>query len=390
VSEPTLVSVLTPPGRGAVAVAAVAGPRAVAAVDACFLSGTGRKLAKAPLNRILYGHWKSPAGEDLVAVRRGADRVEVHSHGGWKSSQTIVADLLAAGCQENDWQAWIGQTEQSSIAAAARIALAEALTTRTAMRLLDQYHGALEAELRAVLSEFSSPDPTSGIARLERLLARGRYGLHLTRPWRVVVAGLPNVGKSSLVNALLGYGRAIVFDLPGTTRDAVSAATAIDGWPVSLTDTAGLRVSSDEIEQAGIARAKEKLSAAELVLWVVDATELAPGQSVAELAATQTESLAVEVPAVSTLLVVNKIDLAPKCRDDSDAIYVSAKHGDGIDRSLQAIADHLTPDDMPPGVGIPFTEGQVEMLARAHQACLESNFTTVAHALRNWIWNVGG
>src|SRR5690606_16577637 len=88
--------------------------------------------------------------------------------------------------------------------------------------------------------------------RLAALVDRAPLGLHLTRPWHVALAGAPNVGKSSLLNAVLGYGRAIVFDQPGTTRDVLDAVTAIDGWPVRLTDGAGLRESVDALEAAGV------------------------------------------------------------------------------------------------------------------------------------------
>jgi tRNA modification GTPase len=89
----------------------------------------------------------------------------------------------------------------------------------------------------------------------------------------VVIAGPPNVGKSSLINALLGYQRAIVFDQPGTTRDVLTATTAIDGWPVELADTAGIREGDDAIETEGVARALAEIRAADLVVEVWDASQ---------------------------------------------------------------------------------------------------------------------
>ena len=102
------------------------------------------------------------------------------------------------------------------------------------------------------------------------LLARADLGRHLVRPWSVVLAGPVNVGKSSLINALAGYGRSIVHHAPGTTRDAVTAATAIDGWPVELCDTAGLRPAATPVERAGIERAQERLAQADLAVLVFD------------------------------------------------------------------------------------------------------------------------
>ena len=105
---------------------------------------------------------------------------------------------------------------------------------------------------------------------IEALLAHAATGLHLTRPWQVVVAGRPNVGKSSLINAIAGYQRAIVHSTPGTTRDVVSVQTAMDGWPVEISDTAGLRETREEIEQTGINLARQKILAADLVVLVFD------------------------------------------------------------------------------------------------------------------------
>ena len=106
--------------------------------------------------------------------------------------------------------------------------------------------------------------------QIEALLAHAATGLHLVRPWQVVVAGQPNVGKSSLVNAIAGYQRAIVHSTPGTTRDIVGVQTAMDGWPVEISDTAGLRETGEKIEQAGIDLARQKILAADLIVLVFD------------------------------------------------------------------------------------------------------------------------
>ena len=137
--------------------------------------------------------------------------------------------------------------------------------------LLDQYHGALAAAIRATLAAAASGDWQTASATIDALLAHRGVGEHLTTPWRVVLAGPPNVGKSSLKNALVGYQRAIVCDLPGTTRDVVATTTAIDGWPIQLADTAGLRDAADELEAAGVARAARALAAADLVVLVDEA-----------------------------------------------------------------------------------------------------------------------
>ena len=115
-------------------------------------------------------------------------------------------------------------------------------------------------------------DSTCAAKIVDQILEYRDVGLHLTMPWRVVIAGPPNVGKSSLMNAIAGYQRAIVSPLPGTTRDVVTITTAINGWPVQIADTAGLRDTVDELESAGIALAGAVVEQADLVIVVSDAS----------------------------------------------------------------------------------------------------------------------
>ena len=148
--------------------------------------------------------------------------------------------------------------------------MAEARTTRTAAILLDQYRGALGRALDEIEASLQAGDKQAAREQTEALLAHAATGLHLTRPWQVVVAGRPNVGKSSLINAIAGYHRAIVHSTPGTTRDVVGLQTAMEGWPVEISDTAGLRETGEEIERAGIDLAQQKIVAADLVVLVFD------------------------------------------------------------------------------------------------------------------------
>ena len=130
--------------------------------------------------------------------------------------------------------------------------------------LLDQYHGGLEHALRRTIADLERHRLAARPSAIAACCNRADLGLHLTSPWRVVVAGPPNVGKSSLINALVGYHRAVVFDTPGTTRDVVTVGTAIDGWPVELSDTAGIRPSDDRLESR-VGRAIEQTRQADLV-----------------------------------------------------------------------------------------------------------------------------
>src|SRR5262249_15997807 len=154
----------------------------------------------------------------------------------------------------------------------ASAALARATTVRTASILLDQMHGAFDAAVSAILAALDGEGPPSSAAQmLAELADRVPLGRHLTAPWRVVIAGAPNVGKSRLVKALAGYQRSVVSPTPGTTRDVVTVRLAI-GWPIELADTAGLRDESDALEGQGIELARSRLAEADLCLWVLDST----------------------------------------------------------------------------------------------------------------------
>jgi tRNA modification GTPase len=279
----TFVVELTPPGRGAVAIVLVAGSDALRAVSACFAANSGRPLADAPINRIVVGRWDGAGGEELVVCRRSDEEIEVHCHGGMAAVRAVVDALVAQGCREIGWREWLRggrfslgrdiETRQDSTTADAEIALADAVTLRTATILVDQLNGGLSRAIREVLTAIQALDWPQAARLADELWERRDVGLHLTSPWRVVFAGPPNVGKSSLMNALAGFERAIVSPTPGTTRDVVTLATAIDGWPVQLADTAGLRPTTDEIESAGVALAETALANADLAILVTDATQ---------------------------------------------------------------------------------------------------------------------
>jgi tRNA modification GTPase len=358
-------SLLTPPGSGAIAVVAAAGEAALAVVDARFRAANGRPISAQPVDRIVFGHWSDDAGhrEEVVVCRPEAREIEIHCHGGVAAAERILSALAGGRCRVAPWAAWVRKHAASEIAAEADIALASAATLRTAAILLDQRSGALDHELAEIAAELAAGRSKDALARIDRLLERAALGRRLTQPWEVAIAGRPNVGKSSLINALVGYQRAIVFDEPGTTRDVLAAETAIDGWPVRLTDAAGLRSPADELEAAGVSLAKERVLAADLVVWVLDATVLAPAEF-ADSAATARTQMQDELgaePAATTLTVVNKIDMLATPLA-ADCVAVSARTGVGSDTLLAAIAERLVPNAPQPGQAVPFTPRQIDVL----------------------------
>jgi tRNA modification GTPase len=364
VSAPTYVACLTPAGTAAIATIALHGPDAWDLVEPLFHARGANWPDPAQHHRFWLGRLGDEAGDEVVLTIQGegpVQRVEIHCHGGVAVVRWLLGLLRERGAVETSWEEWLRRTSPSNLQAEAAIALARAPTLRTANILLDQYHGALQRAVREILRpiEEESSSPFVPAARLQALLQWIPFGLHLTQPWRVVLAGAPNVGKSSLSNAILGYQRSIISPLPATTRDVVTALTAIDGWPVELVDTAGVQDRAEGLEAEGMARAKQAGTSADLCLWIADGSQppVFPADS---------------VPAARLLPVINKVDL-PRCWqlpetpwESRDVCCVSALTGEGIPALIDAIARRLVPQVPPAGAAVPFTEdiGRVLLSAR--------------------------
>lgn len=355
-TTPTTAAVLTPPARGAIATVSVRGVEAVALADRFFTSLGKISVCNAPIGRILVGHWQAEGeavGEELVVAKLADDVVEIHCHGGVQASQRIIKHLAASGCQVESWQSRTTSQHSDAIVAEAKLELPTAVTSQAALHLLDQANGALSREIATIGKLVEEANFEVAAQKLDHLLSLAPFGRHLTQPWLIVIAGPPNVGKSSLLNKIVGYDRAIVLDMPGTTRDVLHATTALDGWPVQFSDTAGIRVSDDEIELAGIAKAKAALKTADLAIVMHDATNLKPDELDQSLK---------ELP--SALHVVNKIDLADALRlpDSGEMLATSAVTGQGVPDLISSIVSHLIPRVPQTDDPIPFTSRQVDGL----------------------------
>ena len=360
---PTYACILTPAGRGAIATVAVRGPQAAELVARrLVVTGSGPPL-NTDAGRVRLRHFRAREGaaEELIVVALGPEEVEIHCHGGPAAANAVASALAAEGAQRIDWQQWAALVDDDPIRVEARVALADARTERSCAILLDQYRGALRAAVDEIEQLLAAAQHAAAQRLSARLRALAGCGRHLTRPWQVVLAGPPNVGKSSLINALVGYQRAIVFDQPGTTRDVLAAATAIDGWPVELFDTAGLRGAGDALEAAGIEQARRQLAQADLVLAIEDVSQ---------------PSSAEHFPSGSppALTVLNKCDLLSTSQRDfllahrPDACLVSAKTREGLEQLCAAISRRLVPAPPLPGEAVPFTTRQrawIESLAAA-------------------------
>jgi tRNA modification GTPase len=361
-TNPTLLSCLTPPGRAALATLGLQGPAAWPVVRELFQTRKGSPLPESPVAGAFWlGRFGRELADEVVLAVHQVEptaRLEIHCHGGREVVRLLVELLTARGLVEVSWPEFLRQTTPGVLQAEAALALAQAPTVRTANILLDQYHGALPAALDVIRGALEANEEERAAALVDELAGRIPLGRHLTEPWQVVIAGAPNVGKSSLVNALAGYQRSIVAPTPGTTRDVVTTRLALDGWPIELADTAGLRGQGESIEQEGMARARARLEKADLVLWVLDAS------------AERTEP---EVPSAHLHRVINKVDLPAAWNLDEvgPALRVSARTGEGIEELVNAISRRLVPEVPPPGAAVPFTESVCAAILEARQ-CLSA------------------
>ena len=291
----------------------------------------------------------APAGESVVVCRTAEDRYELHCHGGHAASQAILNCLLDEGIQIQSAIESFAQTQTDPIDTEATSELLKAKTLRTARILMDQKRGALRNALNQIDRALERADLPEAQRLAQELKSWNEVGKHLTSPFDVLLCGPPNVGKSSLLNRILGYRRAIVHDQAGTTRDLLVEETSIEGWPVRIQDSAGIRTSGDLTEQLGVQRAIEASSSADLQLILVDPAE----------GWTQAHQGLLDSKPHKSMLVLTKADLqlpSPNSLPACPSLSVSAQSGEGIDELLRAIARGLVPVEPSEKQAVLFTE----------------------------------
>ena len=329
---------LTAQGRGAVAVLSVRAqtPENAIRLNECFVALSGTEPASAAVGRILYGHW---GREDVVVVRVGELDWEVNCHGG-EAAVSAICNSLHGGDSEPSAGRLVGAATDARLEAALLSLLLQCRTRQTAEYMLAQRQGTL----RRFLEALSVCDSETDAADLVQHASGWRsFASHLISPWRVAVVGQPNVGKSSLLNAIVGYQRSIVFDQPGTTRDRVEAEVFLEGLPFLLADTAGIRETTNEIESMGVAEARMSIIASDACLLVIDAT-----QPWTPADADLLDAVSLGRPVA---VVRNKVDLQEHVQSNIKfdvavqpfVLETSAVTGQGIDELLGWLTNTLVP-----------------------------------------------
>lgn len=302
------------------------------------------------LSAVLFGRLIDPeapeeTGEDVVVARTDETGFVIHGHGGAAAIARTARILSQLGAEESDVDHWRIHQNVSEENRKILSMLEQAPTYRTASILLDQFNGAGRRTQERIAQLHADGKEVQAQALEKRFYETKTIARHLLVPWRVVFIGRPNVGKSSLLNAILGFQRSIVNAQQGTTRDLVQAQTTIDGWLFEFVDAAGIRETTDELELEGVNRAKSAISEADLVMRLFDDAD---SMTTIERARTK-ESFRVDVP---TIDVMNKCDLASASQTDQSVLRVSAVDGSGIEELLQTIVQTLIPNPPQPGDGV--------------------------------------
>jgi tRNA modification GTPase len=398
----TIAAVATPFGPGAIAVLRVSGTSAHVVAGRTLISGNEAEI---PVRKVMRAQVANKDGtilDDVLvtffsgpASYTGEDSVEISCHGGVLVTQRILERLIDCGARaaqagEFSLRAFLnGKMDLTQAEAVMDVISAQTdLALRSAQQQLAGRLGLVTETLRAELIEIVAHveahidfpeediDPRTGAAlvtrieeceaRIAKLLATAEQGRILREGVRTVIYGEPNVGKSSLLNVLLGYERAIVSAVAGTTRDTVEEVVNLAGIPVRLIDTAGVRRARDEIERHGVERTHRKLKEADLVLEVVDASRRRqPGLTPEVLAGRH------------YIRVLNKVDRGehPSWKRQP-GVRISCTSEIGIDTLLEAVRTELS-------LGVESWGQEAVAVNARHQSCLRRARTALADAKRS-------
>ena len=387
-ADDTIAALSTPPGEGAIAVIRISGPQAIAIAEQLFArANPGRPLVERVLHFGCFRSAEEKLDEGMAVVFRaphsytGEHMAEFHCHGGVLVASRLLeavlhAEARAAEPGEFTQRAFLnGKMELTQAEAVMDVIRAStSLALRAAEEQLSGHLGQEVEEIRSHLLrtvahiEAYIDFPDEGIlphtgerllaeidiiqGRIQRLLATANEGRILREGVRLVICGAPNAGKSSLLNRLLGFDRAIVSASPGTTRDTIEELASLRGIPFRITDTAGLRATTDAVEREGVERARRAMDTADVIVRIADITQKPRLE-----------------PSAREILALNKVDLLDPRTDakqlpQSGPLAISCQTGEGMERLVDLIVTKARGD----------RAADAPMLAAInarHQACLQ-------------------
>jgi tRNA modification GTPase len=391
----TIAAISTPPGEGAIALVRVSGANAIGVADKIFRGKETPSQFEPHVQHFgeIFGSEGRLIDQVVLSVHRspasytGEDLVEISCHGGTLVSAKVLEACLRAGAHaarpgEFTERAFLnGKMDLTQ--AEAVIDLIRAKTDLALRSATEQLEGRLGEQIRKIRDELvdllahinaSIDFPEEGItpdegetlsARLDsireeiaKLLATADQGRILREGVRVVIYGATNAGKSSLLNRLLGYDRVIVSDTHGTTRDTIEETVSLNGLPIRLVDTAGLRTSTSELEREGIARTEKSLQLADLRLHIADRNAPKPAH------------FEEPIRDFSEIVVLNKNDL-PENRDwkDFHALRISCLTGEGLAELQREILGRITKQNLRPENTLAINARHRDCLRRALESC---------------------
>ncbi|MFH0797729.1 MAG: tRNA uridine-5-carboxymethylaminomethyl(34) synthesis GTPase MnmE [Candidatus Omnitrophota bacterium] len=380
--DDTICAISSPAGYSGIGIIRISGPQACPILDRLFKDKHGRpvKVSELPSHTVKYGFitaQEKVQDEVLLTIMRAPksytrqDMAEIGCHGGFIPLKSVLQTLISAGCRLAEPGEF---TKRAFLSGRIDLAQAEAVlavinskTEQASSAAINQLQGGLSRKIgglknRAleILTEieaeiefpedlpFQKDNRTDYRERLEEsaraakeILDGAENGKVLSEGLKVAILGRPNVGKSSLLNSLLSEERAIVTEIPGTTRDQISEIISIAGFPLKIIDTAGIRPPRDKIEEAGVKKSRTLIRTAELILLVLDQSE--PLQP-------EDKDLITQVPKEKTILVINKSDLPDRLTKESESVSLlngfsylqtSALKDRGIEELKKRIAEFI-------------------------------------------------
>jgi tRNA modification GTPase len=408
----TIAAVATSQGEGGIAIIRVSGNDALKVASRIFIGKNGRGLEDIKSYTMRYGHvidinTKDVIDEVIVSFMKGPksftaeDTVEINCHGGVVATNRVLEEVIKAGARiaepgEFTKRAFLnGRIDLSQ--AEAVIDIIRAKTELSMKSAVAQSEGRISQEIKKIrhkllgiiahieatvdfpeedleetTSNITSSQLNTVLLTIEQLLSSANEGKIIREGLDTVIVGKPNVGKSSLLNALLMEKRAIVTDIPGTTRDVIEEYINIEGVPVKIIDTAGIRETEDVVEKIGVERSKEKINNADLVILMLDSSSQLDNEDL---------EIIKYIIDRKYIVLLNKSDLDSKISKNtleelnSDYIIeVSAKTGEGLDTLKNVIKQLFFKGEVTSKETIITNVRHKEALIRAQESCKQASY----------------